>query len=105
MNIDIIFRLLNRILHDWWLLFGFFAQFLFFLRFVVQWILSEKAKKVVVPIAFWYLGISGGSLLLIYAIHRQDPVFILGQFLMLIIYTRNLVLSRRERKNNLRSRD
>ena len=96
---NIIFRLLNKILHDWWLLFGFFAQFFFFLRFVAQWLCSEKAKKVTIPHIFWYLSISGGLLLFIYATHIQDPVFMLGQFLALFIYTRNLILSRKEKYN------
>lgn len=96
---NIIFRLLNDLLNDWWLMFGFFAQFLFFLRFIIQWLCSEKAKKVVIPLAFWYLGIIGGILLFIYATHRQDPVFMVGLFLLVLIYSRNLVIAHRERKN------
>jgi lipid-A-disaccharide synthase-like uncharacterized protein len=75
-----------------WLGLGFFAQLLFSMRFLVQWIASEKQKKSVVPIYFWYLSIGGSSLLLIYAIHRKDPVFILGQSMGLFIYFRNLML-------------
>lgn len=80
------------ILRDPWVLFGFFAQFVFFLRFVVQWIVSERHKKSIIPLAFWYLSIAGSVLILIYAIKRQDPVFILGQGFALLIYIRNIVL-------------
>ena len=75
-----------------WLCLGFFAQFMFMMRFVVQWIASEKAKESVVPLAFWYFSVAGGLLLLLYAIHRRDPVFIFGQSLGLLIYIRNLWL-------------
>lgn len=85
--------LLNRL--DYWTLFGFLAQFVFFLRFVVQWITSEKAKKSVVPLAFWYLSIVGSIMILIYAIKREDPVFIAGQALALVIYIRNIVLHKK----------
>ncbi len=91
-GMNTIFRLLNSVLNDWWLIFGFFAQFLFFLRFAVQWFHSEKAKKVVVPVAFWYLSILGGLMLFVYALHRRDPVFTLGQGLGVFIYLRNLIL-------------
>ena len=75
-----------------WLVLGFFAQFLFSMRFIVQWIASERQKKSVVPVQFWYFSIGGSLLLLIYAIHRKDPVFILGQSMGLFIYFRNLML-------------
>ncbi len=81
---------------DWWVLFGFLAQFVFFLRFFVQWIHSEKAKKSVVPISFWYLSIVGSVMILIYALKREDPVFIAGQFLALFIYIRNIALHKKE---------
>jgi lipid-A-disaccharide synthase-like uncharacterized protein len=77
---------------DYWVLFGFLAQFVFFLRFFVQWIYSEKAKKSVVPLSFWWLSIIGSVMILIYAVKRQDPVFIAGQFLALFIYARNIML-------------
>lgn len=83
---------------DYWVVFGFFAQFIFFLRFVVQWLASEKAKRSIIPLSFWYLSIVGSILILIYAIQRQDPVFIVAQFLALIIYIRNIML--RHNKNN-----
>ena len=83
---------------DFWLVLGFFAQILFSARFIVQWIASERAGRSVVPLLFWYLSLSGSSLLLIYAIHRRDPVFILGQGAGVAIYLRNLHLIFRERR-------
>ena len=82
---------------DWWVLLGFAAQGLFTMRFLVQWIASERAKRSVIPLAFWYLSIGGGLLLLIYALYRKDPVFIAGQALGLFIYARNLYFIHRER--------
>ena len=79
------------------LVLGFVGQALFFGRFLVQWIASERERKSVFPIVFWYFSIGGGTLLLIYAILRKDPVFILGQGGGLLIYTRNLFLIYKER--------
>lgn len=73
-----------------WLGVGFTAQFMFSLRFLVQWITSERARQSVVPEVFWYFSFAGGAMLLVYAIHRMDPVFILGQGMGLIIYSRNI---------------
>ncbi|MBL7069650.1 MAG: lipid-A-disaccharide synthase N-terminal domain-containing protein [Candidatus Omnitrophica bacterium] len=81
-----------------WLILGFFGQFLFFMRFLVQWIASEIKKKSVIPVPFWYFSLGGSMVLLIYAIHRKDPVFILGQSLGFIIYTRNLILISRHKE-------
>ncbi len=75
---------------DWWVLLGVVAQGLFTMRFVVQWIASERARKSVVPAAFWFFSVGGGILLLIYALYRRDPVFIAGQALGLVVYARNL---------------
>lgn len=83
---------------DFWVILGFVAQFLFMMRFVVQWWASERAKRSVVPVAFWFFSLGGGFLLLVYSIQRQDPVFIAGQALGLFIYIRNLALIRGERK-------
>lgn len=83
---------------DAWILLGFVAQALFTMRFVVQWLASERAKRSVVPIAFWFFSLGGGALLLVYAIQRQDPVFIAGQGMGLFIYIRNLWLIAAERK-------
>ena len=81
-----------------WYIIGFAAQALFTARFVVQWIASERAGRSVVPIAFWFLSISGGGLLLSYAVWRKDPVFILGQLVGVVVYARNLHLTFRERR-------
>lgn len=75
-----------------WLGIGLFGQALFSMRFLVQWLRSERAGRSVVPIAFWYLSLGGGLLLLSYAIHRRDPVFIIGQLTGVIVYLRNLQL-------------
>lgn len=81
-----------------WIMFGFVAQLMFMMRFAVQWIASERARRSVMPIAFWFFSIAGGSLLFIYAIYREDPVFIAGQGAGLFIYFRNLWLIYRERR-------
>jgi len=81
---------------DLWLLLGLGAQAFFAGRFLVQWIVSERRRRVVIPRSFWYLSLAGSALLLVYAIHRRDPVFILGQAAGLVVYARNLVLSRGE---------
>lgn len=75
---------------DGWVILGFVAQAFFTMRFVVQWIASERARQSVIPIAFWFFSIGGGVLLLVYALYRRDPVFIAGQGLGLIVYVRNL---------------
>jgi lipid-A-disaccharide synthase-like uncharacterized protein len=75
-----------------WILAGLGGQFLFMARFLVQWVASEKARRSVIPVAFWWLSIAGAVILLAYAIWRRDPVFILGQSLGLVVYGRNLWL-------------
>ena len=80
-----------------WLVVGFMGQALFSARFLVQWLTSERRKKSVVPLAFWYFSVAGGATLLAYAIHRQDPVFIVGQGAGLFIYLRNLQLIYRQK--------
>jgi len=82
---------------DWWVLLGFVAQIMFTLRFVVQWIASERAGHSVVPLAFWLFSIGGGTLLLIYALYRRDPVFIAGQAFGVFVYLRNLQFVLRDR--------
>jgi lipid-A-disaccharide synthase-like uncharacterized protein len=80
-----------------WLIIGYLGQAMFFSRFFVQWIASERAGKSVVPVSFWFLSLLGGLTLLAYSIWRKDPVFILGQACGAFIYTRNLMLIRREK--------
>ena len=81
-----------------WLGIGFMGQALFSMRFLIQWISSEKQKKSVIPIAFWYFSLGGGVTLLSYAIFRLDPVFIVGQAGGLLVYSRNLYFVYRERR-------
>jgi lipid-A-disaccharide synthase-like uncharacterized protein len=83
---------------DWWVLLGFLAQALFTMRFLVQWLASERAGKSVIPLAFWWFSIGGGLLLLIYALYRRDPVFILGQGFGVFVYLRNLQFVLRARR-------
>lgn len=73
-----------------WLAIGFLGQVMFSMRFLIQWVYSERQRRSVIPVAFWYFSVAGGSLLLTYAIYRMDPVFILGQAGGLLIYGRNL---------------
>lgn len=75
-----------------WLIIGFLGQGLFAMRFIVQWIYSERKKQSVVPIVFWYFSLCGGTVMLMYAIYKRDPVFIVGQATGLFVYTRNLYL-------------
>jgi lipid-A-disaccharide synthase-like uncharacterized protein len=81
-----------------WLSVGFLGQVFFSSRFIVQWIASERKRESVVPISFWFFSIGGGSALLIYAIYRRDPVFIVGQGAGLFVYLRNLYLIRRKQR-------
>lgn len=83
-----------------WVLFGLFGQFMFFMRFFVQWVESERQKRSVIPVSFWYLSLAGSAILAVYAIHIQDPVFIIGQSLGFFIYIRNLMLIKKEKENN-----
>jgi lipid-A-disaccharide synthase-like uncharacterized protein len=79
-----------------WTILGFFGQAFFAGRFLIQWIVSERRNESVIPVAFWVLSLFGGSLLLVYALYRRDPVFILGQGAGLVVYARNLALIRRK---------
>ena len=82
-----------------WVIIGFVGQFFFSMRFIIQWLASEKVRKSIVPTAFWYFSLLGGLTLLAYALHKQDPVFILGQGLGVFIYLRNIYFLVRERKS------
>jgi len=84
---------------DFWLIIGFLGQFLFSMRFIVQWLQSERMKKSIIPLAFWYFSVAGGVTLLAYAIHRRDPVFIVGQGSGLFIYARNLYFIFKEKRD------
>ncbi|MGD2081629.1 MAG: lipid-A-disaccharide synthase N-terminal domain-containing protein [Chromatiales bacterium] len=84
-----------------WLAVGFMGQALFSARFLVQWLASERMRRSVVPVAFWYFSIGGGATLLSYAVYRMDPVFMVGQAGGLLIYMRNLHFVLRERRQAL----
>lgn len=84
-----------------WLVIGLIGQGIFSARFIIQWLVSEKEKRSVIPVAFWHLSLLGGVTLLFYAIYKQDPVFILGQSTGVFIYGRNLFLIYRERSSRL----
>ena len=81
---------------DPWVVVGFLGQGLFTARFFVQWVQSERARRSIIPVAFWYLSLGGGATLLAYALYRHDPVFIVGQASGLVVYLRNLYFVRRE---------
>src|ERR1700755_3160384 len=83
---------------QWWVLLGYVAQLMFTMRFVVQWIASERAGKMVMPIAFWFFSIGGGVVLFAYALYKRDPVFILGQGFGVFVYARNLYFELRDRR-------
>jgi lipid-A-disaccharide synthase-like uncharacterized protein len=75
-----------------WLAIGFLGQVFFSARFLVQWVVSERKRDSVVPVAFWWLSLLGGMALLSYAISRRDPVIVAGQAMGLFVYARNLML-------------
>ncbi|WP_103173934.1 lipid-A-disaccharide synthase N-terminal domain-containing protein [Paracoccus sp. SY] len=81
-----------------WIGIGFLGQALFSARFIIQWLASERSRRSVVPLAFWWFSLAGGATLLSYALWRGDPVFVLGQGLGLVVYLRNLMLIRQHRQ-------
>lgn len=85
-----------------WVVVGLCGQLLFTMRFLVQWVVSEKSRKSVIPVVFWYFSLAGGIVLFTYAVWRHDPVFMIGQATGLIIYLRNLwlIYADRRRTNN-----
>lgn len=80
-----------------WLAIGLIGQLLFFGRFVIQWLASEKEGRSIMPISFWYFSLGGTFFLLAYSIYRLDPIFILGFSLNVVIYLRNLALIKKEK--------
>ena len=85
-----------------WLGIGFLGQALFSGRFLIQWVKSEMIGKSVIPLAFWYFSIAGGTILFAYALYRKDPVFVVGQGAGLFIYFRNLYFILRDRRKSSR---
>lgn len=82
----------------WWVMVGLAGQLMFSMRFIIQWLSSERARRSVIPVAFWYFSLAGGVILFAYAVYRRDPVFILGQSTGLVIYSRNLWLIHAEKQ-------
>jgi lipid-A-disaccharide synthase-like uncharacterized protein len=85
---------------DFWVFWGLAAQGFFFLRLVIQWLRSEKEKKTIIPLSFWWLGIAGAIMLLVYAIARRDIVFLLTSVLQLVIYYRNFIIGIKSKDQN-----
>ena len=85
-------EIFHKAINDPLVIIGFVGQAVFMSRFVVQWVASERARRSVIPIAFWYLSLLGSALLLAYAIYVQDPVFVVGQLFGFVVYIRNLFL-------------
>ena len=83
-----------------WVIIGFIGQGLFSARFILQWIVSERKKQSIIPVGFWYFSLLGGVTLFAYALHKEDPVFIVGQGAGLLIYSRNLYLIRKRAKTD-----
>ena len=83
-----------------WVIIGFIGQGLFSARFILQWIVSERKKQSIIPVGFWYFSLLGGVTLFAYALHKEDPVFIVGQGAGLLVYSRNLYLIRKRAKTD-----
>lgn len=89
--------MLENFKFDFWTLWGLGAQGLFFSRFIIQWLYSEKAKKTVIPNNFWYISLFAAVMTIIYALVRQDIVFLVTGILQIFLYSRNLVLAKKKR--------
>ena len=83
-----------------WVIIGFIGQGLFSARFILQWVVSERKKQSIIPVGFWYFSLLGGVTLFAYALHKEDPVFIVGQGAGLLVYSRNLYLIRKRAKTD-----
>jgi lipid-A-disaccharide synthase-like uncharacterized protein len=92
-DIDKLFR--NEAIPVWLLIWGIIAQVIFTLRFVYQWLYSEKNKESILPFGFWLLSLIGSIMILFYALIRKDPVLLVGHLMGSIIYFRNIILSKR----------
>lgn len=90
-------------MHQWhwdlWVAFGLLGQLVFGGRFIIQWIASERKRASHIPIVFWYMSLIGGIITTVYAIHKKDTVFTIGQGAGLIVYVRNLMLIYRHPAN------
>ena len=95
---DLIKKLIEYFNLDFWTIWGLGAQGFFFLRLIIQWIRSEKEKKTIVPLSFWWLGIVGAIMLMVYAVIRRDIIFILTSLLQFVIYGRNYWIALRAKE-------
>ena len=90
--------------HSWhwdlWVVFGLAGQMIFGARFIIQWLASERKKESHIPITFWWISLLGGVITTVYAIHRRDTVFTIGQGAGLVVYVRNLMLIYRHRAHD-----
>jgi lipid-A-disaccharide synthase-like uncharacterized protein len=89
----------HKFIWNAWTALGFAGQACFFMRFVIQWLASERKKTSVIPTAFWFLSLAGGMIVLVYGIHRRDSVIIVGQIPGLFLYSRNLWLMRQNARS------
>lgn len=80
----------------WLLIWGSLAQIIFTLRFVYQWVYSEKNKESILPLGFWSLSLVGSIMILIYAIIRKDPVLFVGHIMGSVIYLRNIMILKKQ---------
>lgn len=87
-------------MNNFWIVFGLIGQLAFSMRFLIQWLASEKIKKSIIPDTFWYFSLIGGAILFVYAVYRKDPVFMLGQGLGVFIYLRNIYFVHYQRKKH-----
>lgn len=94
----------HTIINAIWLTVGFGGQVIFSMRFIVQWLHSERQKRSVIPLAFWYLSMFGSITLLAYAIHKRDPVFIVGQVFGILVYSRNLYFIYKEKQSLVKTK-
>lgn len=83
----------------WLLILGSTAQIIFNLRFIYQWIYSERMKASILPLGFWILSLTGALMVLTYAIIRRDPVLFTGHIMGSVVYARNIIISRREKNH------
>ena len=92
-HIDRFFR--NEMIPVWLLVMGVLGQVIFTLRFIYQWVYSEKRKQSVLPLGFWLISLTGSLLILSYGIIRKDPVLIMAQCFGFVVYLRNIIIIRR----------
>lgn len=95
-----IIEILNNYKLDLWTFWGIVAQGFFFLRLLIQWLRSEQAKKTIMPISFWWLGLIGAAMLFVYALARNDIVFLITAILQVVIYSRNLIIALNQQPDN-----